>query len=150
MVALARGVAPVDDWPFAAQAGGAFAAVLAALGTLGAGLAWLLNFHSERSDGKSARLQAWESSLVAREKGYREGLEADFGELKGEVIKLRGDIGALGQSLLEVTLELRQLDPQSAALARATAVLQRAFPPSFAVPVDMRDMAQRLDGGEHG
>lgn len=137
----------MNDFSAAAQAGGAFAVVLAAIGALAKALAWLLNWHGERSEGKSAELAEWQASLVAREKAYREGIEADLGELKGEVSKLRGDIGALGHSLLEVTVELRQLDPASAALARATAVLQKAFPPAFAVPRDMTVMAKRLDPG---
>lgn len=135
----------MDNWTAAAQAGGAFAVVLAALAALGKGIAWLLNFHGERTDGKAAELNAWQASLVEREKAYREGIESDLGELKGEVTKLRGDIGALGHSLLEVTIELRELDPASAALARATSVLQRAFPPTFAVPNDMAVLARRLN-----
>lgn len=137
----------MDNFTSAAQAGGAFALVLAVLGALAKGLAWLLNFHGERSDGKAAELAEWQASLVQREKAYREGIEADLGELKGEVSKLRGDIGALGHSLLEVTIELRELDPASAALARATAVLTRAFPPQFAVPNDIATLAKRLDKG---
>lgn len=137
----------MDDWS-AAQAGGAFGAVVMVFAAFGKGLAWLLNWHGERSDGKAAELRAWQDSLVKREKDYREGIETDLGELKGEVIKLRGDIGALGHSLLEVTIELRELDPRSAALARATAVLQQAFPPSFAVPNDMAVLARRLAPNE--
>lgn len=134
----------MDNWTAAAQAGGAFAVVLGALAALGKGLAWLLNWHGERSDGKSARLAAWEGSLVAREKEYREGIEGHLEDLQREVSGLREDIGTLGVSLLEVTTELRILDPDSAALAGAGGALKRAFRPSFPLPRDMTALAQQL------
>jgi hypothetical protein len=136
----------VDNWTAAAQAGGAFAIVLAGLAAIGKALAWLLNFHGERSDGKAADLRAWQASLTAREKDYRETLEGDLSDLKGQVAQLRNDVGALGHSLLEVTTELRDLDPASEALLRATLVLRRAFSPVYSMPGDMQQLARDLDG----
>jgi hypothetical protein len=137
----------MNDWGNAAvQAGGAFGVVVMVLAALGKGLAWLLNWHGERSDGRAAELKAWERSLVAREKEYRQTIEHQLGELKTEVKLLRGNVGALGVSLLEVTIELRVLDPASAALTKAAAVLRRAFPPDAALPEDMVELAGRLDG----
>lgn len=135
----------VMDWSPAAQAGGAFAVVLAALAALGRGLAWLLNWHSERTDKKSSRLDIWEANLVAREKSYRETLEHELEVVKNQVFNLRLDIGALGHSLIEVTIELREHSPRSDALVRASKVLQQAFPPTFNTPWDMQDMAKDLD-----
>lgn len=135
----------ITDWSPAAQAGGAFAAVLGLLAALGKALAWLLNWHGERTDRKSSRLSEWEANLVRREKEYRETLEANLAALQTQVLSLRVDISALGHSLIEVTVELRDLDPDSAALQRATDVLRAAFPPAFDVPHDMKAAARKMD-----
>lgn len=140
MATQAERVAPMDDWgSTAAQAGGAFALVLGGVAAIGKALAWLLNWQGERSDAKSAKLQAWEDSLDRREKDQRTRLEARFARLEGLVIVLR-------DSLLDVTVELRLHDPQSAALAKATEVLRGAFPPEFALPADMMNLTRKLDG----
>lgn len=135
----------LNDWSPAAQAGGAFAVVLTALAAVGRGLAWLLNWHSERTDKKSSRLDVWEANLIARERSYRETLEADLAAVKSQVLNLRLDIGALGHSLIEVTVELREHNPRSEALARANKVLRQAFPPTFDTPHDMQTMVKGLD-----
>lgn len=146
---MTQGVAPMDDWTPAAQAGGAFAVVLAAIGGLAKGFAWLLNWHGERTDRKSAKLRAWEDSLERREREHREGIKAELGALKVEMGELRGKVGMLGVSLLEVTIELRVLDPGSAALERASGVLRSAFPTDFKIPPDLAEMAAKIDGANH-
>lgn len=87
----------------------------------------------------------WEANLIAREKAYRETLEHELEAVKSQVFNLRLDIGALGHSLIEVTIELRAHNPGSEALIRASKVLQQAFPPTFNTPVDMQAMAKDLD-----
>lgn len=138
------GVARMDNLS-AGEAGGLFAGAVAALMAIGKGLAWLLNWQGERSDRRSKRLDAWEDSLRNREKEYREGIEAELADLRGEMMRLRSQQGALSFSLLEVAIAHRNKDPESPALARAAAALKQAFPPEFGFPPEIAELIQALE-----
>ncbi len=108
----------MDDWS-AGDWGGAFAGVIAVTATVGKGLAWLLNWNEARSSGREARLASWESSLVAREKAYREEIEGQLAATRGELARVEIELGVLREVLGEVTAELHRHAPDSPALARA-------------------------------
>ena len=136
----------MEDWT-AGDYAGLFAGIVAMLAALGKGIAWLLNWHGERSERRSARLAEWEASLDRREKEQRESLEHRFASLEHNYNRLRSDVTALRGSLLEVTMELHALDPGSAAIAKAASVLAAAYPTIEDIPPEMRELVDRLDEG---
>lgn len=138
------GAARMDNLS-AGEVGGIFAGVIAVLAAAGKGLAWLLNWNNERTEAKQKRLDAWEESLARREREYREGIETELAELKGEMMRLRTQQGALSFSLLEVAIAHRNKDPESPALARAAAALKQAFPPEFGFPPEIAELIHALE-----
>ena len=148
----------------AGEVGGAFAGVVALLASLGGGLSWMLNWGDRRAALRDRKLQAWEDSLAAREIAQREALAAQMARLEA-LAALRGnrlqaveaEVGMLRRLwldtrgvLLEVTVELQVHAPLSAALARASAHLQRCHPgydaaPDPDLPDDLAQLAARLD-----
>lgn len=129
----------------AGEVGGVFAGVIALFAAVGKGLAWLLNWHSERTDQRSKRLEQWEQSLVRREVEYRETIEAKLASLEGEVLRLRTQQGALSFSLLEVAVAHRDKEPDSPALARAAASLRQAFPPEAGYNPEITELIHALE-----
>lgn len=143
------GVARMEHWT-AGDYGGAFAGVVAALAALGKGLAWLLNWQGARDDRRSRRLGEWESSLNAREKEYREQLQAKFAAIEHSVDLLRTQNEALGVALSDVVDEVRRLEPASPVLARVHHLLRRAFPIEHDLPAAMLALLAKLDAREGG
>lgn len=138
------GVAKMDNWS-AGEVGGVFAGVVAALAAVGKGLAWLLNWRDERISYREKRLDALERSLQAREKQYREAIEHELADLRGEMVRLRSQQGALSFSLLEVAIAHRDADPDSPALSRAAASLRQAFPPEYDTPAEIMELIRALE-----
>lgn len=138
------------------QTGGVVAIVLGALGIIGKGLAWLLNYHGERSEGRAKEMRVWEASLARREKEYRETIEAEIAALRAaqrrdavKISYLANEVGAL-RKLCGGTVEaLRRLDPSCEALVEAERHLQQSFR-DYDLPEDLRaalDEWDRLDKG---
>lgn len=107
----------------AGEVGGVFAGAVAALAALGKGLAWLLDWNDARTSGREARLEAWERSLVDREKAYREEIEGQLATTRAELARVEADFTTLRAVLAEVTAELHRHVPDSPALARAARAL---------------------------
>ena len=114
--------AQMEHWD-TGQAGGIFAGAVAALAVVGKGLAWLLNWNESRSSGREARLSAWEQSLLAREKAYREEIEAQLAVTRSELGRVEVELGWLREVLAEVTAELHRHAPGSTVLTRAARAL---------------------------
>lgn len=143
---MTRGVASMNEFS-PGEVGGVLAGIIAVGAALGKGIAWILNWHGERSERKAARLLAWEKSLDRREREQRDQLEHRFAALEESHALLQSDLALVRGSLLEVTLELRVLDPGSAALERATRLLSQAFAPMDDIPEELDELVRKLDDG---
>lgn len=146
MRALA-GVATMDDWT-AGDYVGLVGGAVAALAALGNGIAWLLNWRGAREDRRAAKLQKWEESLNRREQDYRETIEHRLAEVGGELERVNGRLGTLGVALFDVSLALRDADPENAALVRVVTVLRTAFPTEDVLPEGVAALLARLDRRE--
>lgn len=127
------------------EAGGAFAGIVAVLAVIGKGIAWLLRWRTEHNDTREQRLNKWESSLRERELQMKRDLEAKFAAIEAEVAQLRTQNGALCLTLVDVTNELRTIEPGNPALTRATALLKAAFPLELSIPPGLAALLDKLD-----
>ncbi len=113
---------------------------------------WLSTWTERRAGRRDARLQAWEASLVAREKQYREEIEHQLTETRQLVEGLRTDLDeqrATTRRLIDVvtdlSFELETHAPMSPALRRARALLKTL--PLPRPSADLAALAAQLDGG---
>ncbi len=143
------GSQPMDNWN-AGEIGGVFAGFVAALAALGKGVAWLLGRDDRRAELRDKKLQAWEDSLARREVEQRAQTETRLVVLERQVRRLQSRLGRVSGSLLEVTVELREVAPLNPALLRAEALLKSEFEADPDTPEDMLAAARKLDGGRHG
>ena len=110
---------------------GALAAGIAAGGSALGFLKWLVSWTDRRAVRRDAKLQAWEDSLVLREKQYREEIEQLLGETRRQVAALRADLDdqrATTRRLIDVvtdlSTELEAHAPSSLALRQARKLLK--------------------------
>lgn len=137
----------------AGTAVGLGAAALGVLGALGKSIAWLLNYQGERTQQRQKAMTEWEASLQRREMEYRGEIEAEIGELRraqrhdaARINILSTQVDAMRGICTEFAQEMRALNPDSIALARADAYLRRAFQEvDYGMPVDMQDLVDKLD-----
>lgn len=130
------------------------AAALGVLGALGKSIAWLLNYQGERTQQRQKAMREWEASLQRREMEYRGEIEAEISDLRtnqkhdaARINILSTQVDAMRSLCTELTQEMRTLNPDSIALARADAYLRRAFQRvDYVMPVDMGDLVNKLDG----
>ena len=113
---------------------------------------WLSIWTDRRAGRRDARLQAWEASLVAREKQYREEIEHQLSETRQLVEGLRTDLDEqrlttrrLIDVVTDLSFELEAHAPMSAALRRARALLKTLPLPQPSA--DLAALAAQLDGG---
>lgn len=111
----AMGTIEMEDWT-AGDWGGLMAGAVGLFATVAKGLAWTLNWNEARSTARERRMEAWEASLTAREKQYRE-------EVEQRIDMMQDRVEHLSSALRTVTSALRGYDPASPALAQAEALL---------------------------
>lgn len=139
---MTTGVARMDiDWGPIGTGGGILAGLLVGVQALARGIGWLLNWNDRRETNKSAELAAREAAVMARETAYAQKVEHRISGLEGQVEDLGARYDALDGKhnrlllkfsklrgyALEVTVELKQHNPQSAALARAEEYLRQTY-----------------------
>ena len=128
--------------------------IVAGLLALGKAAAWILNFRGTRAEHRAARLERWEAALNQRDKEYRAELEGRIAKLEAldvekdqRIRHLLNRMRSMRHSLVEVTVELRDHNPLSQALARATEHLREAYPLTE-TPDDLADLAAQLRDGD--
>lgn len=143
-----RGVAPMDNVS-AGEVGGVLAGVLAVAYAIGRAIGWTVDRIAKRIDDRAAeneqernRLTEWRASLDRREQEAREQTEGRLAAIEETVRRFRRQQGVMHQALREVTRELFQHAPHSAAAMRAEQLL--AFPIED-IPEDMAELARRFD-----
>lgn len=127
------------------EMGGMFAGAVALLGTIGAGIRWLLGWKERRAESRSAKLQAWHDELVAREARLDAERERDIAGLREDIAKLRREHGALLNAYQLLAGALRVLDATNPALRMADEMLRAAYPVDAVTPADMRVMLGSMD-----
>ena len=157
MDAMGHGPLPahMDHWTRGDLIAGAGLGASTLFGTwkgIGALIKWLAG----RSESHDARLRSWEESLQRREKEYREEIEDRLKKVidrtavqDKQLVRLFRQVKVTRHSLVEVTVELKALAPESEAVARAETMLREAFPPEWNLPEDIVDLAHMLDGDQH-
>lgn len=129
----------------AGEAGGLVAGVVLVLSTLGGGLAWLLNWLERRANSRTAKLDAWQAELAAKQ-AQIDGQEAAYRALIEQRLSLvEREARAVRRALDVVTTALRQIDPGNAALERAAEILDRAFPLDASLPDEAERELARID-----
>jgi len=110
--------ARMDDWGLrdVGAAGGLLTALVAVAVAIGKGIVWLLQWGDHNAEAREAKLQAWEASLVERERAMRIEIEEKLSSVEQEVTFLR-------EVLSEVAGELHKHAPESPKLARAVRAL---------------------------
>lgn len=138
--------------------------IVTALLAVGAWLKWMLGREDTREGMRQAKLEAWEKSLVAREKEYREEIEEQLRDLKAEFVSMRSELTETRDELqstreelqstrgvlLDVTIDMFALAPDSASLKRAASKLRIALPHydrrlDTVLPADLKDLVDKLD-----
>ncbi len=141
---------------------------LAAIGLVGTttlgvwkGIGAWIKRRAENKEQREARLRSWEDSLQRREKDYREDVEERLEKVIKRTLEQDGLIAAqslkitnqnkllfvTGRTLVAVTVELRELNPDSILAARAQRFLDKHFKPDFDLD-GWEELLNRLDENE--
>lgn len=141
-----------SGWDIAAIIAG----IVAVLGALGKGGAWLLAWGDRRHQSRMDRLAREEDELAESWSAFRKRVTCERDELAGRVAALeRRDIArAKENAALRVAFELvatglRSIDPDSIALRQAEQILAVAFPLDPQLPLDMTNALGALDAAPH-
>ena len=115
-----------------------FFAAECVLVALGHGLRWWLGWTDRRAATRSAKLDAWQRQLEAREDRFTATQVDHWQRVESELNQLRSQHAALlgGYQMLAAALRLN--DPINPALRQADELLKAAFPLDPLVPSDMR------------
>lgn len=141
--------------PSAGEISGIFAGIVALLGSLGAGVRWVVITRKDARISHEQKLEKWEIGLNAREakieseeRAYRAAIEAKLAALDARHEQMSREHSALRLAFEIVASEIRAKDPMNPALKRAEQLLQAAFPLMPAVPSDMAQQLQAIDRAE--
>lgn len=126
-LAASAGALKMDGFSWA-EIGGRFAGGAVVLAAVGRSLAWLLNWQGARDERKAARMREWEDSLIRREKDYREQIEREITELRGEVAEAKRNMQRVCRIGTQVAQKLRQHSPDEDVLRMWDLALRTAFP----------------------
>ena len=121
------------------------AGAVALLYAFGKGAAWLLNWKDARAKTRAAKLQIWHEELQTREqqqdkrdRDYQQHIET---HLRRQAVEIR----VLRRAFELVAEPLRRVEPDNPNLARAQAMLDRAFPLDPALPEDLATLMAMID-----
>lgn len=117
------------------EAGGIFAGVIALVVAIGHGAKWLLNWNDERANSRSAKLQAWDRELEAREARMNAEIEQRLQSVERENRSVSQSYAAVIHKLDRMRIAYRiiaaaliEVSPHSAALVQASAILNEPLP----------------------
>tara|TARA_B100000749_G_scaffold218650_1_gene173666 strand:- start:341 stop:766 length:426 start_codon:yes stop_codon:yes gene_type:complete len=132
----------------AGDVGGIFAGVVAVLTALGGAIAWLLNWHGERSDRKSAQLKEWEDSLARREKEQREVTEGRLAAVEQSVRQLDRAFNLAVWVTHIMVDDLIVMNPRRASLGLVLSRINETYPVPEDMPDELANLAARLSAGK--
>ncbi len=121
------------------------AGAIAILAALGKGVAWLLNWKDARAKTRAAKLQAWHEELQTREKQQDERDRQYQQHIETQLRRQAVEIRVLRRAFELVAEPLRRVEPDNPNLARAQAMLDRAFPLDPALPEDLATLMAMID-----
>lgn len=130
--------------PSAGEAGGVFAGVVALMVALGHAIRWWLGWSDRRAATRSAKLDAWQHELQAREERFEAQQREHWRRVENELDIVKRQHTALLGGYQLLAAALRMVDPESDALRRADDLLRAAFLIDPLTPPDMIMTAQRI------
>jgi hypothetical protein len=114
------------------------------------GLRWLINWLTQWSERRAARLDVQEERADQEWKAIREEIMRQLAGALGRVDKVEQQNMGLRRAFNHVAAALIRIDPQHRALAEADRILALAFPDDFEIPAARAeaaiDRAQRAGG----
>lgn len=123
--------------PSAGEVGGVFAGLVALLVAIGHGFRWLLGWNDRRASTRTAKLDAWQRQLEAREERLDDQQAEHWHRIEIELEQLRREHAALRGGYQLIAAALRDRDPHNPALTQADELLKAAWPLEPLTPDDM-------------
>lgn len=126
------------------EVGGIIAGAITILGTVGAGVRWLLGWRDRQEESRATKLQKWHDELSARETRLDEERATEIASLRDDIARLRREHGMLLSAYQLIAGAMRVIDAGNPALRMADELLRAAFP-LRGTPADMSALADRID-----
>lgn len=127
------------------EIGGIFAGVVALLGTIGGGVAWLIGWRDRQRDYFYQRNLLWEERLKQREATLEAEQQSHFERIEKRLDRAEQQVEAALNAYHLLAGALRAKDPRNPALAQADELLKAAFRLDPMTPPEIKALVSKID-----